>query len=226
MHVTTFDIENLASTCKFFRSILNSKEFGTRYLQKEQQHLTADINIEEQISQLHTFAISLISNTKILVILNSRMETKIIHIDISLSGRPTFWETITTLKCNLLDMNNAKHSFKGCQFCSRFNIKTFKHLVDKQYRVFFRTWQDNLSARNEAGVTFNICIQHHERGIDWDPVPLLPRIETNRYGIRINAYDYCYLETLFKMDKLTIQTETSPILELTPRGQVYNPWAS
>ena len=225
IYLSTFDIENVVMTCKLIYKILNTKHFGLKFLKLQQQYLTADVVIEEQISQLHTFAISLLKDTRILVILNSRIETKVIHIDISLAGRPCTWETLSNLKCNLLEMSRLRHRFDRCPFCLHFGITKYEQLVDKQYRVFFRNWQDYFQVKNDANVAFNVIIRHQAGAIDWDPVPVIPVVETSRYGIRIRPFDYCFLENLFMMEKLTIEASSDPTSMSIQSVQVYNPWA-
>ena len=222
-YVTTFDVENLVMSCKFLLWWFRYGNNGLRYLRSQQSFLSAEIIVDEQISQLHTIAISFFKESGVQIMLNNREETKVVKVEVTLTGRPILDETTTELRCNLLDKNPNRHDLLLCRFCQRFHVTRFEEMIDKQYRVFFQNWQDTFKVTNAVGVTFNILIRHQPVTVGWDLVPVVPVVETSRYGIRLNSYHYSFMENLTQIrnesDIQNIQIADKP------RLTIYNPWA-
>ena len=222
-YVTTFDVENLVMSCKYLLWWFRHGNNGLRYLRSQQSFLSAEIIVDEQISQLHTIAISFFKDSGVQIMLNNREETKVVKAEVTLTGRPIIEETTTELRCNLLDNNPNRHDVLLCQFCQRFHVTRFEEMIDKQYRVFFQNWQDMFKITNAVGITFIILIRHQPGTVGWDPVPVVPVVETSRYGIRLNSYHYSVMENLSRIrnesDIQNIQITDTPSLT------IYNPWA-
>jgi hypothetical protein len=222
--LSLFDLERVSITSKQFRFIVKKPSFGLAILRKEAPQLKVELSIMDYISGLDTFAIASVGNGTNIVVLYSGLESRVYFVHTSLTGRTETWHEKSNEPCYcLISGSTLNHNFSSCAFCAKYNISEFQCFVDKRYRVFFQTWEDQFWVLNSWGSQVGVFIRHWENRNGWEQPKPITRVQSFRYGLLILPQDIAALESLWKIPTFSTPKVSSEN-DNPDSEQLWNPW--
>ncbi|KAI8998184.1 hypothetical protein BC832DRAFT_246629 [Gaertneriomyces semiglobifer] len=131
---------------------------------------------------------------------------------------------------------------KLCPLCSNVAAQKILHWVDKRYRVFFLTWEDQCEVQEPGKATMDIKVVHQENGMaGWNAIELhanghiwqvdyAPLISVYRYGLRQSQQKSLYIEQFFglRAHASAQRNDSEDAREnriLKTSSKIFNPWA-
>jgi hypothetical protein len=204
-YLPVFNLETISYANKYLHNLIKNVSFGKRYLALQANELSFAVKIKMESTGLDRIAIGHTGPNRVIIV----SLPDITQIKVTLTGRIYIHQFKTDLTCSF-----SKH--ENCEFCTKFGILKYEPLIDKQYRIFFQTWKDDVFIRLSSGIQLHLCLEHEDLGIGWDVPKPIPEFQVYRYGLFVPFYYTCFLENLWGLRR----GKGSPVRAV----EVYNPW--
>jgi hypothetical protein len=239
----------ISRSCKRFRWLIKTREFGHRYLKQDVRNLSFEVRIKVYVGWMDEFDFGKTFDSFFILHTKGQGSSELHSFQISPLGVPGYSHSSlpeqtacsrrrkeTNLESDPIAASETHR--RKCKFCQEHKWDSFEYFIDKKYVVFLQTFTDHLDFKLRNGASIQLSLVHNpsmaEDRLRWNSNDDLyasnnPAIEIKRYDLLESPEKSRRLQVFFDLmppspDDLEFLLEKTTLFEHEPQPKLYNPY--